>query len=130
MLVVDASAVADLLLGTARSASVRVAIGDHTLHAPHLLSIEVTSVLRRLLLSGEIDEAVATRALTELDELGIEWYEHGVLLARSLELRHAVTSYDGMYVALAEALGAPLLTCDVHLARSGGGRAEFALIEG
>lgn len=128
MLVVDASAVADLLLGTSRAAAVRAAIGDHTLHAPHLLSVEVASVLRRVLLSGQIDDAAAVRALAELGALGIQWYEHDVLLARCLELRHSVTLYDATYLALAEALRAPLVTCDAQLARSGAGRAVVELI--
>lgn len=129
MLVIDASAAADLLLNTARAERVRSAIGVHGLHAPHLLSIEFTSVLRTVTRRGELGAAGALRALTELDELGIEWYEHLPLLPRCLARGESVSANDALYLALAEALAAPLLTCDVELARANGHVAEIVLIE-
>lgn len=130
MLVVDASAVADLLLGTSRAAAVRREIGDHSLHAPHLMAVEVTSVLGSFVRQEAIDLAIALRALHELDDLGVSWYEHDAVLERTLGLRDRLTTYDATYVALAEGVGAPLLTCDVRLARASGHRAEVRLIDG
>lgn len=129
MLVVDASAVVELLLRTALGHAVADAIrADHTLHAPELLGIEVTSVLRALIRTKEIDASVAEQALSDLRALGIECYEHLPLLPRVLSLRDNLTAYDAVYVALAEGVGAPLLTCDTKVASAPGHRAEVLLV--
>ena len=121
MLVIDASAVVELLLSTPASAQIRSHVtSDHTLHAPELLGVEVVSVLRRLVRSGQLGQAEALTALDTLSALGIETYEHQPFLPRCLELRDTLTAYDALYVSLAEALDAPLLTCDAKLARSSG----------
>jgi predicted nucleic acid-binding protein len=129
MLVVDASAIADLVLNTARGQGVRTALADDTLHAPSLLPIEVASVLRSLLRQGSVDRPTAARALDELDQVGIEHYEPSPLLPRALELSDVLTVYDAVYVALAEGLGATLVTCDGRLARAPSLRCEIALVE-
>jgi len=82
------------------------------LHAPHLLDIEVTDVLRRLVLQKQITAARGELALDDLAKLVIERHGHESLLGRIWQLRDSLTSYDAAYVALAEALHAPLSSCD------------------
>ena len=131
MLVVDASAVVELLLSTPVGAQVAARLGpDHTLHAPDLLGVEVVSVLRRLHRLDQLAAADSDRALVDLRALGIASYEHEPLLGRALALRDSLTAYDATYVALAEALGAPLLTCDRKLAGSSGHGADVVLVGG
>ena len=118
MIVVDASAVVDLLLGTEPFAA---AVVDHLsahkgdVHAPHLLDAEVAQVLRRYVLRDEVTPARAGLALGRLADLGVERYPHGPFLHRAFTFRDNVTIYDGLYLALAEALRAPLITRDAAL---------------
>lgn len=130
MIVVDASAVIEVLLNT--PAGVRVAgrlfADGETLHAPHLLDLEVAQVLRRYALSAELDAARSAQALEDLAALPLSRYPHDVLLPRIWELRHNVTAYDAAYVALAEALAAPLVTRDAALAASRGHAARIELL--
>lgn len=122
MIVLDASAVLELLLRTERGRTVeqRITPIDETLHAPHLLDIEVSQILRRYLLRGALDEVRAREALQDLLDLEVERYPHDALLPRIWDLRHNATAYDAAYLALAEALGAPLLTSDTRLAAAAG----------
>lgn len=125
MIVIDASAVVDLLLNFApRSQAVRkeIARSAPDIFSPHLLDAEVTSVLRRYVLRKELSMKEAERALDELDALPIQRIPHQKLLRRVLQLRENVSAYDGIYVALAEALGAALITSDVALASIPGTR--------
>lgn len=125
-LVVDASAIVELLLTTEVGRRVAVELAaEQTLHAPELLGVEVVSVLRRLTRRNEITDDEARQALIDLDALGIEVYAHSPLLDRALELRESVTAYDAVYVALAEAMNVALLTCDAKLAGSNGHRASI-----
>jgi predicted nucleic acid-binding protein len=129
VLVVDASAIAELLLGTAKGRLVAAVLqSDESLHAPELIGVEVASVLRGFIRSGEITAAEAASALGDLADLGVETYEHLPLLPRVLELRNSLTAYDAVYVALAEGLGAELLTCDGKLSRVRGHRARVQLV--
>lgn len=98
------------------------------LHAPQLLDIEITQVLRRLVRQREITVARAEQTLQDLSDLLIERHEHQALVQRIWQLRDALSAYDGAYVALAEALAAPLLTCDAKLAGARGHRAIIELI--
>ena len=130
MIVVDASALLEVLLNT--SARVRIAdrlfaVGE-TLHAPHLLDLEVAQVLRRYARSGDIDGPRGAHALQDLSDFPITRYPHDILLARIWELRQTVTAYDGAYLALAEALAAPLVTRDAGLASASGHRARVEVI--
>ena len=123
MLVIDASAVAELLLGRPAAADVErhIAAQDFALHAPQLLDIEVLSALRRVVASGESSPDRAAEAVHDLLDLPIERYAHEILVPRVWELRENFSAYDGAYLALAEALvenGAPLLTCDRRFARA------------
>jgi predicted nucleic acid-binding protein len=98
------------------------------LHAPHLLDIEVTQVFRRLVQRKEITLARAEQAFDDLSNLVIERHEHRSLVPRMWQLRDSLTAYDAAYVALAEALDAPLLTCDAKLAGARGHQATIELV--
>jgi len=89
-----------------------------TMHAPHLLDLEVTQVMRRYQLAGRISPERAGEALRVYGDLRIQRYPHAPLLSRIWDLRHNLSAYDGCYVALAEALRAPLMTRDRALAAS------------
>lgn len=130
MIVVDASAVLELVLDTeaARRVAGRLLAPSEVLHAPHLLDVEVTQAVRRYVRSGEIDPAKGRQAIADLLDLPVVRHPHTVLLVRAWELRRSITAYDAMYVALAEALGAPLLTRDARLARSHGHRARVEVV--
>lgn len=130
MIVLDASAVIELLLNTegGRLVAARIADPDVTLHAPHLLGAEVAQVLRRYVADGSVPAAGAETALDDLVGLGVTRYAHEPFLPRVWELRSTVTAYDGFYVALAEVLDAPLVTFDRRLARAPGSRAVVELL--
>lgn len=99
-----------------------------SLHAPHLIDLEVLQVLRRYVLHGDLAPGRAQEALDDLAALPLERYSHQPFGARVWELRHNLTAYDGAYVALAEALDAPLVTADGPLARSTGHRARVEVL--
>lgn len=126
MIVLDASAVIELLLGNWVIRK-RVARPSEALAAPHLIDVEVAHVLRRLCISGELDETRGQEALADLADLDLDRFAHEDLLPRVWELRHNLTAYDAVYVALAEVLRAPLLTLDEKLAKSAGHRARVEL---
>lgn len=115
----DASAAIELLLGTpaGRWVAARIAPADRALHAPHLLDVEVAQVLRRFVAGGAVGADRASEALDDLDRLPIQRWEHRLFLPRIWALRANLTAYDAAYVALAEGLGATLLTTDQRLAR-------------
>jgi predicted nucleic acid-binding protein len=131
LIVIDASALLEMLLRTDRADRLmdRALEPSERLHSPHLLDIEVANVVRRLVQRKEIAIARAAQVFEDFAQLAIERHAHGLLLPRIWELRDAMTAYDGAYVALAEALDAPLLTCDGKLARSHGHRATMELVE-
>lgn len=120
MIVLDASAVVELALTTAAGRAIAARIADPAiaLHVPHLLDVEVAHALRRLASSGDIDADDAMSAIAVLRDLPLERHRHDDLLDRVWALRRNLTAYDAVYVALAEALGAVLLTCDRKLARA------------
>jgi predicted nucleic acid-binding protein len=129
MIVLDASALVELLLGTepGRTIAARIADPRLGLHAPHLADVEVAQALRRYVREGLLEAPAAAAALAELRALDLERHSHEPLLERVWALRDNVTAYDAVYVALAEALDAPLLTCDGRLARAPGLRARVEL---
>lgn len=121
MIVVDTSAVIGVLAGQPRVARlVDRVINDGDLHAPHLIDVEFLLALRRLVVAGAINDDRAADARMDLADLTIVRYPHVSLADRMWELRHNVTAYDAAFLALAEALGAPLVTCDARLARAPG----------
>jgi predicted nucleic acid-binding protein len=129
-MVVDASALVEVLLRTPAAATIRERLLgiEHTLHAPHLIDIEVAQVLRRYAASGQVEPGRCRDALDDLFDFPLDRYPHDLLLRRVWELRHNITAYDAVYVALAEALDAPLLTRDHRLAAAAGHRARVELV--
>ena len=118
MIVVDASAMVEALVGRAPDEELLSALsGD--VDAPHLLDVEVLSVLRGLLRGGKLDASVAEQARLDHFAFTITRHETAPLSERIWQLRHQFTSYDASYLALAEALQAPLYTCDAKLATRG-----------
>jgi predicted nucleic acid-binding protein len=130
MIVLDASAVVDLLIGRDdETAGLRARLRDVSVaHAPHLIDVEVTSALRRHILGGRLRAASARRALRRFGVLPLTRWEHTPLLGRALTLRDQLTAADAMYVALAEGLGATLLTRDARMAKAGGHRARIEVV--
>jgi predicted nucleic acid-binding protein len=130
LIVIDASALLEMLLRTVRAERLmeRALEASERLHAPHLIDIEVTQALRRLVQREEVTSMRAEQALDDFGRLVIERHAHQSLTLRIWQLRESLTAYDGAYVALAEALRAPLLTCDAKLARAHGQRATIELI--
>lgn len=121
MLVVDASCLFEVLTRTRRAAAVDrwlAASDDHV--APHVIDVEVFGVIRREHLRGHLDRTEAAQALEDLDAWPAERFPHGPLLSRAWELRDSVRGWDAMYVALAEALEAVLITTDRRLAATTG----------
>jgi predicted nucleic acid-binding protein len=123
MLVVDASALTELVLGRAAGEVVGEHLAGHgfALHAPHLVDVEALSALRRLVATGEMTAARAGEAISDLLDLPIARYPHDILVPRVWELRENFSAYDASYVALAEAVAdepVPLLTADARLARA------------
>lgn len=118
MIVVDASALLEVLLQTPLGASVedRLLENVHALHAPHLLDIEVVQVVRRLVLAQDMDRERAQAALDDFLAFPVQRHAHEFLLPRVWALRDNFTAYDATYVALAEVLDATLITHDRRLA--------------
>lgn len=125
MIVLDASAAMELVLASAGGRAVARRIGGETVHAPELLLIECTQVLRRLTRDGVVPGDRAEQALDDLLDLDLAYHPHDALVRRIWQLRENLTAYDAAYVALAEALAAPLLTYDLRLAEAPGHHATI-----
>ena len=130
MIVVDASAIIELLFRSPLGARVEARLFDSAaaLHAPQLLDVEVIQVLRRFESRGELTSRLGAEALRILEAMPMPRHPHEPLVQRIWSLRANLTAYDGVYVALAEALGAVLVTCDVRLGRSPGLRASVDVL--
>ncbi len=129
MIVLDASAVIEWLTRTPTGAKIdqRIAPPTESLHAPHLLDLEVAQVLRRFVRDKTITEHRAKELLDDLADLRLRRYPHDLLLPRVWELRATLSAYDAVYVALAELLDAPLLSCDRRIASASGHHANVEL---
>ena len=124
--VVDSSVVVAALIDTgADGAWAEKILERHALYAPEHLSVEVANVIRRLERGKDITEQEANGAFQDLQDLDVELHGFGSFAERIWELRHNVAIYDGWYVALAEALDAPLATLDKRLANASGPRCRF-----
>jgi predicted nucleic acid-binding protein len=128
VLVVDTSAVvAALVARPPNHPLVDRLRADGDLHAPHLLDGEFLRALRRLVLAGHLSEDRADDARADFADLAIVRYPHAALADRTWELRHNLTAYDATFVALAETLAVPLVTCDARLANAPGTPAMIEL---
>jgi predicted nucleic acid-binding protein len=130
MIVVDASAILHVLLqlpGT-RKVEERLFGQGRPLHAPALLDIEVAQAVRRLAASGRVDPERGRMAIADLADFPMQRHSHDLLLKRIWTLRQSLSAAEAAYVALAEALDAPLLTRDRRLAGSAGHGARIELI--
>ena len=127
MIVADASAVLEVLLNTSRAAAIASLLfaGGQTIHVPHVADVEVLQVLRRYVSASAVASARAREMMQDYLDMDLKRYPHDVLLERMWELRHNFTAYDAAYIALAEGLEAPLLTCDRAL--TSGHRAEVVV---
>lgn len=130
MIVLDASAVLELLLGTPSGVEVGARLADPALalHAPHLIDVEVAQVLRRYVREADITPAEAAVAISDFRDLDVMRHAHEPLLGRIWELRDNFSAYDAAYVALAEVLDARLLTCDRRLAHAPGMKKRTILL--
>lgn len=130
VLVIDASVLAVALLDDGPDGDlVRHRLRGEQLAAPALIDLEVASVWRGLARGGHLDARRVGQALDDLQDLPIQRVEHTPLLTRCWELRDNLTIYDASYIALAEALQAPLLTGDRRLARATGPRCAIEVIK-
>ncbi len=130
-IVVDASVIASLLLGTdAEARWCESLLREHEFFAPQLLLVEVSSVLRRLELAGRISPLNAGLAYQDLQDLEITLFPFEPLADRIWALRHNLNSYDAWYVALAEALQMPLASLDRKLQSASPARCDVISFEG
>jgi len=122
VIVLDASAAVDWLLQTSAGQQIekRIYARSESLHAPHMLDVDVAQVLRRLVREAVISAQRAEEAIDDLADLRVTRYPHFVFLSRMWKLRHNLSAYDAAYVALSENLGATLLTRDARLASASG----------
>ncbi len=129
MIVLDASAAVDWLLQTpaGRRIERRIYSRNESLHAPHLIDLEIAQVLRRLVRESAVSAARAGQAIQDLLDLRVTRYPHFVLLPRIWQLRHNLTAYDAAYVALAEELNAALVSRDARLSSASGHAAVIEL---
>lgn len=126
-LVVDASVIVAALVDSGVDGDWAVDILDgHALAAPHHMPIEAANILRRASLAGDITPDTAALAHGDLLALRVELFPYAPLAERCWQLRENVTTYDAVYVALAEQLDAPLATLDQRLAAATGPRCTFA----
>jgi predicted nucleic acid-binding protein len=130
VIVVDASAMLEFLLQTALGTRVEARLfrDRDELHAPHLVDVEVLQALRRLVRMGEVSPRRAEELVADLSDLDLHRHAHLDLLARAWMLRANVSAYDAVYIALAEALEAAIVTCDGPLATAPGSRVRIELI--
>jgi predicted nucleic acid-binding protein len=130
MIILDASAVVDLLVEpAAQTGALRARLRTASLvYAPHLMDAEVANALRRQVLRGRIDQLTARRAIRRLAVLRVKLRPHQPLLGRAFALRDQLSTYDAIYVAMAEATGATLVTRDARLARATGHRARVEVV--
>lgn len=130
MIVLDPSAAVDRMLQTVAGQQIekRIFLQNESLHAPHLLDLELAQVLRRLVRERVVSVHRADQAIHDLLDLRITRYPHFVLLPRIWQLRDTFSAYDAAYGVLAEKLGATLITRDRRLASASGQDATVELI--
>jgi len=130
MLVIDASCLCEVLIGAPAAEAIRARLASDSEHAaPHVVDAEVFGVIRREHLLGRLDRTEATQAVDDLAAWPGERFGHRPLLARAWELRTTVRGWDAMYVALAEALDATLVTTDRRLASAVGPSCPIEVVD-
>jgi predicted nucleic acid-binding protein len=131
MIVVDASALLEFLLQTPVGTRVEARLfrDEDELHAPHLVDVEVVQGLRRLVRTDEVSSGRAAEVIEDLTELDLHRHAHLDLAGRAWKLRNNISACDAMYVAVAEAIDATIVTCDGPLAKAPGHRAKIELID-
>jgi predicted nucleic acid-binding protein len=131
LIVVDASALLEFLLQTSIGVRVEARIfrDEDEIHAPHLVDVEVVQGLRRLVRMGEVASGRADEAIADLTDLDLQRHPHVDLLERAWKLRDNMSAYDAMYVSLAEAIDATIVTCDSPLAKAPGRRTRIEVID-
>lgn len=127
MIVADASVVVELLLQRGAVGPLRARLAGEVVHAPTVIEVEALHALRRAALTGALSDDRAALARGAFASMPLVLYPHRPLMERMWALRHTHTAYDASYVALAELLPAPLITCDARLARSVGHDASIEL---
>ena len=122
MLVIDASAALELLMTTRSGFAVEehVLESGEPLAAPHLIDVEVLHVIRKFHRTGVLTRRRSEQAIDDFGDLPITRYGHELLRSNMWRMRDNLTAYDAAYIALAELLDAPIVTCDGKLARSSG----------
>jgi predicted nucleic acid-binding protein len=128
--VLDASALAELVMNTPRAAAVDRRLAGHAgdLHLPHLALVETASILRGWARSDQIPVPRAAAALEDLAAFPARRWAVDDLLPRIWSLRESLTAYDATYVALAESLDATLVTCDARLRRGASGHSSVDIV--
>ena len=129
MLVIDASAVVEVIMATPTGFAIEECVSEsgEPLAAPQLIDVEVLHVLRRFHRTDFLTIERSEQALDDFADLDITRYGHEFLRSGIWRLRDNMSAYDAAYVALAELLAAPIVTCDRKLAVSGGHDANFEL---
>jgi predicted nucleic acid-binding protein len=129
VIVIDCSALIDVLTAVEGTDELRSRLVTEELHAPSLLDFEIVSALRGLTLAGRLSQTRALDCLTDFEDLPIRrWPSADGLRRRAFQLRNNMSAYDAAYVVLAEGLECPLLTRDERLARTGGHRAQIDVL--
>ena len=128
MIVIDASAAVEVFIKSPLGVRHESRVLTTTRHAPHLINVELVQALRRFVSSGAVATRIAEEALNDFRSAALNLHVHDPLLPRVWELRTSLSAYDALYVALAETLDAPLLTCDGRLSRSHGHIARIELL--
>lgn len=130
MIVLDASAAIEWLFQSPAGNKIdrKIFSTSQTLHVPHLLDVEVAQVVRRFVRDKVITAQRGEEALEDLSDMPLRRYAHDFLIPRVWELRATLTAYDAVYVALAEVLDVPLLTCDRRIASASGHSAKVEVV--
>ena len=130
MIVLDASAAIEWLFQSPAGNKIdrKIFSTSQTLHVPHLLDVEVAQVVRRFVRDKVITAQRGEAALEDLSDMPLRRYAHDFLIPRVWELRATLTAYDAVYVALAEVLDVPLLTCDRRIASASGHSAKVEVV--
>jgi predicted nucleic acid-binding protein len=130
VIVLDASAMLEQLLATPKGQHIqeKYLVEGESFHVPHLLDLEVVQVLRRYSHQHILTDHRAAQALEDFRDFPLTRYAHDPLLSRIWELRENFTAYDAAYVALAEVLDIPLVTCDMRLTTAPGHTANMILV--